>query len=170
MRVRKVPGSDAASSEAVRFKALRLLERRPHAERELARKLLLRGFEGEAVSRAVVRLREIGLLDDEKFARDFVRWRLAGRAEGRFLLAQRLKARGVERKLAEGVAAEMLSDTAEADLAKAAAVKFVKRRRGRDPDGRRKLYAFLARRGFAPEAVRAALKAVGAEEEEDGWP
>jgi regulatory protein len=166
MRIRKVSGTAASSTEAARFKALRLLERRPHAEREIARKLALRGFEDGTVARVVDRLKEHGLLDDDRFAHDFVRWRLAGRAEGRRLLAGRLIARGVERGLADRVAAEMLPEPEERALAVEAARKFVKRHPADDLKGRRLLYAFLARRGFGADAIRRAVRLAGADGED----
>jgi len=162
VRIRKA--RSPASPEAARVAALRMLERRPHAERELARKLVLRGYERETVDGIVGRLRETGLLDDEKFARDFARWRMSGSLEGRGILAMRLVARGVPRKLAEETAEAAMTNEEEADRAVTAARKYVKRHPADDAAGRRKLYSFLARRGFPPEAIRRAVRATGVTE------
>src|SRR6266511_2936995 len=60
----------AASEEAAHAAALWLLESRARTRLELRQRLERRGFEAEAIERALDRLTGVGLVDDEAFARD----------------------------------------------------------------------------------------------------
>ena len=60
------------ADEAYR-KAVDLLARRPHFEREIRFKLRDRGFVAEETEAAIDRLRRIAYLDDDLCARDFAR-------------------------------------------------------------------------------------------------
>lgn len=82
--------------------ALRLLTIRDMSEAELGRRLRKKGFPETAIAAAMGRCRELGYLDDARFALERSRALLrSGRAVGRRLLAD-LKQRGV----AEAVARE----------------------------------------------------------------
>jgi SOS response regulatory protein OraA/RecX len=61
----------AASEEAAKEAALRLLERGPRTEREIVDRLLGRGVVPDAVEGAVARLRRVSLLDDRAIVRAF---------------------------------------------------------------------------------------------------
>lgn len=104
-----------AESELVfaRQKALSLLARAPQTRRGLARKLASRGFSDAAVRAAVARAAELGYLDDAAFAENWIRSRLAGRAEGFKALSRGLMQRGVPREAAERAVAAALSDEDE---------------------------------------------------------
>jgi len=160
MRVRKTraPGN----AEAARFRALRLLERRPHGSAELARKLRQRGFEDGVVRAVLERLTSAGLLDDPAYAARLAADRLRAKPQGKRLLAAALSARGLDRRLADQAAAGALAGTDEAALAAEAARRYLARKRkGTPEDTRRRLGAFLARRGFDGAAARRALRALG---------
>jgi regulatory protein len=98
-----------ARSERVRARvqALRLLSRAPHTRRGLARKLAARGFGLPAIRHALVRMTELGYLDDRVFAESWMRSRLSTGKDGGTALYRGLLARGVARPLAE----EVVSDT-----------------------------------------------------------
>ena len=158
--------------QAARAYALRLLGRRSHATVELSRKLSLRGYEPAAVTAAVERLRSAGLLDDERFAASFMRYALAGKAQGRRLLEAKLKAHGVERTLAAAVVQGALTDEDEMRLATEAAGKFLARAARKPARGPRtgparltpqaiqqyRLAGYLARRGFGYDIVHRVVK------------
>lgn len=153
----------AASEEAAKDAALRLLERGPRTEREIVDRLLGRGFAPDAVERAVERLRRVSLLDDRAFLRAFVRTELTRRPQGRRLLETKLKRRGVPAALIAELD-ELLArdgDLAESRLAteveRAALAAAALRRRyaGRpEEERRRKLSQALLRRGFSWDTIR----------------
>jgi regulatory protein len=132
--------------------ALEFLASRRRTRGEL-RSHLAKKFDEPAVERAVARIEELGYLDDAAWARDYVRQTRA-RGRGRSALARELQARGIDAE--DGAAA--LAEHDDRDEALAAAQKRLRALRRLDPDTQqRRLYAFLRRRGFADDTVRAAI-------------
>jgi regulatory protein len=153
----------AASEEAAKEAALKLLERGPRTEREIIDRLLGRGYAPDAVERAVERLRRVSLLDDRAFVSAFIRTELARRPQGRRLLESKLRRRGIpaaligelERLIAgdEDLAARRLSTETERAARAVAALRG--RYAGRPEDERRrKLAHALLRRGFSWDTIR----------------
>ncbi|MDI6871323.1 MAG: regulatory protein RecX [Bacillota bacterium] len=134
--------------------ALRLLGRRPLSVQELTRKLLRRGLSAEAAAEAVTRLLAEGALDDAAYARAYVHDRLLFHPIGKRGLQAELLRRGVPAEVVEEVLAGIDAE-GEEELIRG----LLSRRRataGTTEEARR-LGAWLLRRGFAPEAVRAVL-------------
>ncbi|HEU5430834.1 MAG TPA: RecX family transcriptional regulator, partial [Thermomicrobiales bacterium] len=138
--------------------ALAFLGYRPRTEREVRDRLRERGFAPETVDAVVARLHGWRYLDDVGFARAWVDRRVEHHPRGRRLLEQELRRKGIDRELAR--------DTLdESDLNEIAAATELARKRaaayaGDDPaTARRRLGGYLQRRGFAYDAVRAALAA-----------
>ena len=153
----------AASEEAAKNAALRLLERGPRTEREIVDRLLGRGFAPDAVERAVERLRRVSLLDDRAFLHAFVRTELTRRPQGRRLLVTKLKRRGVPAALLEELDDLLERDVdladsrlaTEVERAALAAAALRKRYAGRpEEERRRKLSQALLRRGFSWDTIR----------------
>ena len=131
------------SNDAYR-KAIELLGRRPHFEREMRRKLLDRGFSDDECAAALERLRDSKLLDDSQCALDFIRVQLRRRPCGRRRLRMELMRRGASDDTAERAIAESdLGD--ELDLARDVA-QLWRRRGGRDEAA---LMRHLDRKGFS---------------------
>jgi len=153
----------AADAEAAYRTVLRALERRPHARADLGRRLLRRGLAAEAVEDALARAERAGLLDDAAFARHYVATRTE-RGRGPARLARDLLALGVARPHVEGAIAEQWPAGADRRALPAALAAKRAAQLGNlpRPAKRRRLLAFLARRGFtgneALEAVAGALR------------
>jgi regulatory protein len=148
--------------------ALALLARRPRSEREVRDRLRQKGYGPGAIDAAVERLAGWNYLDDAAFARYWVENRAAHKPRGERLLAQELRRKGVDREtVAETIAA------AEVDEASAAlALARAKRRAydGLEPAvARRRLGAYLGRRGYGYDVIGPVLdQAFGEAEEWDG--
>ena len=82
---------------------LRLLGRRDHSREELRRKLSRRGHEKQAIEEALQRIHKAYCLDDEAFARSYVRRRASSR--GPLAIASELAARGIARQTIEAALA-----------------------------------------------------------------
>ncbi|HEX7076885.1 MAG TPA: regulatory protein RecX [Candidatus Eisenbacteria bacterium] len=168
-----IPPERAASDDAAKEAALRILARGPRTEREIADRLVERGYVPDAVERAVERLRRVSLLDDREFVRTFVRHELLRKPQGRRLLTAKMKRRGVplplltewERTIAnEEDLAERCLETEEG-RARAAAEEIRRRLGRRTPvERRRRLEAGLLRRGFGWDTIRDLIES---EPEED---
>ncbi|HEU5219519.1 MAG TPA: regulatory protein RecX [Gemmatimonadales bacterium] len=144
----------AADEEAAFRTALRYLERRPFAAKDLARRLVLKGHPPAAADGARARAERMGLLDDPRFTLHFVQTR-AARGRGPLRLRRDLAVLGVERGVIDRALAEAFgSDGADAPQAGVVARKRLAQLRGLPlPVQRRRLLAFLARRGFAGHTV-----------------
>lgn len=151
--------SDAARAKE---KALYLLEHRPHAKRELEQKLT-RTVGEDAARAAADRMEELGLIDDEDYARRLAQeYARKGCAAARTV--QELVRRGVDRELARAAAEEASPEPEEA-LRRLIERKY-ERRLG-DEKGRRQTAAALQRLGYRWEEIRAALRAFDACAEEN---
>ncbi|MFQ6047060.1 MAG: regulatory protein RecX [Gemmatimonadales bacterium] len=142
--------------------AVRLLAARPRSVRELLWRLRQRGLNPSAVAKAVGRLEERGLLDDHEFARHFVRVR-SDKGHGPSRLLTDLLAKGVDRKLAQRAIDEVLAAEGVDPLAQARvlAEKRVRQLERLPPDKqRRRLLAYLDRRGFRGHEVRELVEEV----------
>ena len=138
-------------------RALRLLSVRPRSRRELERRLLRAGFEPEEVRTEIDRLAGVGLLDDERFAREYAEHQLGTRLAGGRAIRSALAAKGVDPGTVELVLAEAGGDDAERaeQLARARAPRL-----GALPPDKAygRLVSFLVRRGHDPETARRAAR------------
>jgi regulatory protein len=148
--------------------ALTLLEFRPRSIAELRHKLLAKGADVTEVDETIARLIDQKLLDDAEFARQFARSKVIGPGVSRWRIVQELTRRGVSREIADRAVAT-LTETEGIDPAatvhRVAEKKWHSLAKLDDFTRRRRLYAFLARRGFNPDEIRGALNALGAESE-----
>ncbi|MCE2488386.1 MAG: RecX family transcriptional regulator [Anaerolineae bacterium] len=125
--------------------AARFLGYRPRSVAEAGRNLRRKGFTDGAISAALERMTQQGWLDDLAFARFWVEDRLRFRPMGRRALAYELRQKGVEQEIIETALVDMDS----LDAARRAARRSLRRWRGLTRlEMRRKLWAFLQRRGF----------------------
>ena len=152
-------------------RALNLLAFQARSRRDLRRRLVQKGETEAHADAAVERLVANGLLDDGQFARQFTRSRVAGQGSSKRRLQQELFKRGVERATADEAIVEAMT---EEGVDEAEVVERIARKRLRSLDGldpatrRRRLYAFLARRGYDADAIRRAMDVVlGGSEADD---
>lgn len=140
-----------ADVEAALRAALRMLALRSHARAELGRRLLRKQHPPAAVTEAIATLVGRGLLDDRVFAERYAAAR-ARRGLGPVRLIRDLLAQGVDRGTAEaavraGIAAEEIDVCAEAR--RFAARRLAALARFAPAERRRRLVAYLQRRGYA---------------------
>jgi regulatory protein len=145
-------------------RALDLLEARARGVEELRRLLVRKGEPPADVDDAIERLRASGLLDDASFARQLTRSKALGAGLSRRRIQQELTRRGVARD----IGAEAIDDVfADEGVDEAATLERVARKKLRtlarlDPEARRRrLYAFLARRGFEADEIARVLRGLG---------
>jgi regulatory protein len=144
----------AADIEAAFRTVLRALEVRSYARADLGRRLRRKGHAAAAVDAALARALELGLLDDSAFARSYVETR-AARGRGPSRLTRDLLAMGVERSLIDrAVAAQWPEGSDRSGVPLALARKRVAQLGALPRQAkRRRLIAYLARRGFTGREV-----------------
>jgi len=151
-------------------RAAAALGRRARSAHELERWLLQRGFDRADVTDAVQRLTEIGAIDDSAFARAFARSRALGKGMSRRRLAQELSRRGVALPMADAAIAEVLEEESvdERALLEGAARKKLAVLQGQSAETvKRRLYGYLARRGYDASDIAAVMRKVMAEYKAD---
>jgi regulatory protein len=154
-------------------RALDLLAIRSRSVAELRRKLIQKGEDAAAVDEAIARLLDQRLLDDAEFARQFARAKIAGAGASRRRISAELARKGVARDVADKAIGE-LGETEGIDLS--AAINRVAEKKWRslskldEETARRRLYAFLARRGFNPDEIRSAMSGLKPAEQQEGQP
>jgi regulatory protein len=162
-----------AGEDAAKEAALRILARGPRTEREVADRLLAKGFDQDAVERALKRLRRVSLLDDRAFLRSYLRSELPRKPQGRRLLLTSLRRRGVPAALLEemdeilGEEPDLVALGLDTEEGRArAALELLGKRGARvDPDARdRRLVQALGRRGFDWDVIRDVTRARDTEE------
>jgi regulatory protein len=142
--------SEAADIEAAFRTVLRALEVRAYARRDLLRRLQRKGHSRRAVEAAIVRATELGLLDDAAYARSYVETR-AARGRGPSRLTRDLLSMGVERALIDRALAAHWPDGSDRTVVPLALAQKRAAQLASLPrqTRRRRVVAYLARRGFA---------------------
>lgn len=151
-------------------RALNVLAFRARSSAELRRSLVRRGEEPAHVDAAIARLLDAGLLDDAAFARQFARSKVAGQGHSRRRLQQELSRKGVARETAdEAIAETMAEESVDEDvMIERAARKKLRTLASLDaPTRHRRLFAYLARRGYEIVDIRRVMDALAGEPEED---
>jgi len=146
------------NKEAALQKAMRLVSLRTRSEKEIRQKLDRSGFEPQVITEVIDRLRSTGLVQDDNFAREWVENRSAFRPRSRKMLAYELRLKGVTEETIQ----QALDQTSEdEDLAYQAASRYAHKLGAADwEEFRRRLMAFLARRGFSYETISPVVRQV----------
>jgi regulatory protein len=124
--------------------AIRYVSFRPRSEKEL-RDFLLKKPQSEDIEKVIARMRELGYVDDGKFAEWWVAQRTDFKPKGNNYIKMELKAKGVS----EVVISSILSSRGSESLVEAAK-RAVGRKQFKTPQ---QFYNFLARRGFDADTI-----------------
>jgi regulatory protein len=140
-------------ARAARVAALDALARRDHASEDLRRKLLEKGYDAVVVAPLLEALRAEKLLDDRRYAENFVAYH-AARGQGPLRVRAELRRHGLEGALVE----ECLDAFPEwiVQLRKARQKKFGAKLPSTYADKQRQV-RFLGYRGFTSAQIRTAL-------------
>ena len=128
-------------------RAFNFLGYRARSAAEVRERLGRHGYVEETVEGVILRLQELGYLDDEEFAR--LKAREKARRYGPRRVSAELRQSGVGEDLARGVVEEEFAGRSEVGEARSAAAR---RYNGRGSDAEaRRVYGFLVRRGYSAE-------------------
>ena len=147
-------GDTSSAIEACRETGLRLLEQRAHSVLEFRRKLRGRKFDADSIEAVVSDFLRTGLLDDQRFTREYLEYRTGGtRPWGLVRIKADLRKRGVASETIQSVLQNCPDVTdAEQEFERALAVAEKKwtslSRTAPTEKCRQKLLRFLAVRGF----------------------
>lgn len=135
--------------------ALRLLAMQPRSEKDLRERLGRKGYRRAAVDASILRVKDLGYLNDAAYARFYVDARLAATPRSRRALAFELGRKGVERDLISQAVGDLSDDEAAYD----AAQRRLRALRGLDREKfYRRLGSFLTSRGFGYGVARSTIE------------
>jgi len=140
--------------------ALNLLSARPYATRALHRKLIQKQYSAADADDAIRRLVDNGLLDDAKYAEQYARSKILSSGSSKRRLQQDLYRKGIKGDLATNAIAAVL-ESEEIDPA-AVLERVAKKKLAGMGDLeplvlRRRLFAFLARRGYDVDEIKSVV-------------
>jgi len=159
-------GPDADVESVARKILLDMLTGQARSRKELADKLADKLVPADVATRLLDRFEEVGLVDDEAYARSWIASRQPGKGLARRALAQELRRKGVDDEVARKALDEL--DPADEEAAARALVrKKLRSLRGVDDvTATRRLAGMLARKGYPPGMAFAVIRdELGADEE-----
>ncbi len=149
--------------EVAYMQALRFLDYRPRSRAEVRHNLEKHAIPPEVITDVFKRLERSGLVNDERFAQDWVENRSEFRPRSRRALAFELRQRGLDDSAIE----KALEGLNEETMAYQAALKQARHFEGLQlRDFNNKLGSFLARRGFSYEIIKQVVAKVWDEKQE----
>lgn len=136
-----------------------LLRYRPRSIKEFQDRLVKKGFSEDITARITAEFKESQLLDDKKFASAWVAERTSLKPAGKSLIRRELAHKGVEAELIGEVLGDIRPFYDEEKEAKTLAEKKLRTLGRLDKlKKKRRIYAFLARRGFSGDAIWKAIE------------
>ena len=141
--------------EAAKQKAYRLLSLRPHAEKELEKKLREKGFPAVVVKETLEKLHDLKYLNDESFAKGLARNQAVNKLWGNKKIAAGLREKGL--------AAEWIDSSikkAREEVSEEAAIEILIKKKAAkrksaafDVKEKQKIFQALMGRGFPPGLI-----------------
>lgn len=155
---------DAVSFRRAYNKGLDFLSRRPYGTKELIKKLCEKGHEKEAAEKACERLTELGLLNDEEFARILANELLERKNYSIKRIQQELSFRGISREIVENTV-ESLDNDPQNRIIIIVRKKYMNKIG--DEKGRKRTVHALMRLGYSYSDIKNALNTISEEENYD---
>jgi len=141
-------GTDADPESFARQILLRRLTDQPRTRADLAGTLAKKGVQSDVAQSLLDRFEDVGLIDDEEFARSWVQSRQRSRGLAGRALAQELRRKGVDEEVVRD-AINAIDPESECESARALVRKKLRSMRGLDHDVQvRRLAGMLARKGY----------------------
>lgn len=157
------PGFDITDPEDIQFesdyaraksRALWYLSRSDHSEKALRDKLIAAGFGPVASAEAVNRMAELGLIDDERYARRLAEY-LSASGSSKREIRYKLSMKGISSDIIKEISSEDETDERE-KLARLIETKY-KTKLNSEKDVE-KVFAALVRKGFSYSDIKSVLK------------
>jgi regulatory protein len=142
-------------------RVLKFLSFRPRSEKELKDWFVKKEVDEETQKLIYPKLKHLGYINDEEFAKWWIEQRMTFRPAGRRLLTLELRQKGIAQSLIAQLLNCSIAQGSELELAKKVAEKKLKRLKDLPPlEFKQKLSAILARRGFDWETINEVLSEI----------
>lgn len=143
----------ASDAQRANEKALYLLEYRSHTKKELTEKIARTAASWEAARAAADHMEELGLIDDQAYARDYAQELFRHKRYGPMRVRQELRRKGIDSQLV----GELLEEYGDEALLEENVRTVLERRYSgwqEDEKIRRRAFAALQRLGYTYEQIR----------------
>lgn len=147
---------EEAAIKMAKNNAIRLLSAKDRSEQEVRERLILRGYDADIATEAVLQLKAMGYINDSLFAHKYVSDRLKLKPMSKKALAAELKKKGIKRDIIDEVLGECELD--ELSVAYRLAKKKFGKYNAAEPAVQRKIYSFLAYRGYSSDMIQDVLQ------------
>jgi regulatory protein len=163
---KKIQALQSEDAQEVAFQnALKVISYRPRSIHEVQKKLKENGFDETVIQSVIGRLAEIGLVEDKAFAQARIENRTVFRPRSRKLMALELRQKGVPDEVVQNALADAVDDET---LAYQSAVQYARRLKALEwQEFRKKLSAFLMRRGFSFGIIEPLVRQVWDEKQQE---
>ncbi|CUS97318.1 regulatory protein [Candidatus Kryptobacter tengchongensis] len=157
-----------SSSELISAKetAYKFLSHKPRTQKEVEERLRQKGFDKNVISKVVQEIKNYGFINDLEYARNFVFDRIKSKTLGKVALKQALLAKGISNDIIEQVLSERENIVDEFEIAlelanqKLKQIKSSKKKKRTKNEQKRKIYEFLARRGFSWDVINRVMREI----------
>ena len=144
---------ELSNERRAKEKALWLISYRDHSKKELREKIQ-RTCDADSAEKAVERMEELGLVNDDSFARQYAQKLIFGKKMSKRAAAFELSRKGIDKETAERIL-----DETEVDYRESIRAVIEKKYRGiSDEKIRRRAVAALQRLGYGWDDIRAVLE------------
>lgn len=151
-------GPDADPEQVARTILLDQLTGRARSRKELSDKLRSKDVPDDLATRLLDRFEEVGLVDDEAFARSWVAGRQSAKGLARRALAQELRRKGVDDEVAREALDELEPEQEEQAARTLVRKKLRSLSRVDDVTATRRLVGMLARKGYGSAMAFAVVR------------
>ncbi|WP_314586232.1 RecX family transcriptional regulator [Paenibacillus terrigena] len=139
--------------------SIRYLGRKPRTSHEIQQQLTQKGFEAELIERIILRLMDERLIDDNLYAKQWMDQRVRNHKKGRLMIKHELRQKGIDKSdIAQAM--EELNTEDEQESAYRVGLRKWQNTKGERYERKRKVVAFLMRRGFPSHVVRNAVQRI----------
>jgi regulatory protein len=137
--------------------AFLLLKFRLRSEEEIRKRLEKKKFDTRVIESTLSFLKDKGFIDDNYFAKAWVESRIK-KPLGIRRLKQELRIKGIDKEIIESRINEIRKDYPEEEIVKQIAKKRLSKIKGIESQkAKKRVYAYLLRRGFSPDIILEAV-------------
>jgi regulatory protein len=143
--------------EKARNYAFLLLKFRPRSEQEIRQRLQRKNYDPQIIRETLIFLKEHNFIDDHAFTDAWINYRLK-RPFGLRRIEQELRLKGIEKGLIQEKISQAKKGYCELETVEKLARERLKKLKNIEPQkARARIYAYLMRRGFSPDAITEAV-------------
>ncbi|MGH2576075.1 MAG: RecX family transcriptional regulator [Ignavibacteria bacterium] len=126
---------------------------------EIKKKLISKKVSESTIEKVIKHLSDLGLLNDEEFARQLIQSKINKKPVGKKVLKQKLFEKGIDKQVSDKVLEKIYSESSEKEFALQNFKKYFPKIKSEDKrTQRKKTYEYLMRRGFDYDVINEIIR------------